>query len=203
MPTLADILTTSTSPAGFASDYLKRLSELLDSLDPVAIAEFAERLDRARRAEQTIFLIGNGGSAATASHMANDLGLCQVGPSQPAFRAFALTDAVPIVTAVANDLSYAEIFTLQLQIHYRPGDYLVAISASGNSPNVLSAASWVKDRGGTVLGLLGFDGGQLKELCDCAVIAHTPPGEYGPVEDVHLILNHILTLWLRRSLGGT
>lgn len=200
--TLADILTSSTNPAEFAERYLKRLSELFGSLDTAAIADFAGHLDQARRAQQTIFLIGNGGSAATASHMANDLGLCPVGPSQPRFRAFALTDGVPIVTAVANDFGFVDIFRRQLEVHYRPGDYLVAISASGDSPNVLSAAAWAKEHGGTVMGLLGFDGGRLKALCDVAVLAPTPRGEYGPVEDVHLILDHIVTLWLRRSLGS-
>jgi D-sedoheptulose 7-phosphate isomerase len=132
--------------------------------------------------------------------MANDLGMCHAGTDGPAFRAHALTDAVPIMTAIANDFGYVDLFTRQLEIHYRPGDLLVAISASGNSPNLLAAASWVRARHGVVLGLLGFSGGALKDLCDASVIVSTETGEYGPVEDVHLILDHLITLWLRRCL---
>jgi D-sedoheptulose 7-phosphate isomerase len=199
MSTLAGILAGSGTSSEFAAAYLRHLSGLLAALDVDAIAAFTSHLERARVEGRTIFLTGNGGSAATASHMANDLGLCDT-KGGPAFRAHALTDGVPIMTAIANDFGYQHLFTRQLSIHYRPGDVLVVISASGNSPNVVEAASWVRERGGVVLGMLGFDGGALAGLCDVAVVARTAKGEYGPVEDVHMILDHLMTLWLRRSL---
>lgn len=200
MTTLATILKQSTSADAFATAYLQHLRNLLSSLDTPAITEVAEHLSRARTDGRTIFLIGNGGSAATASHMANDLGMCHAGTDAPGFRAHALTDAVAIMTAIANDFGYEDMFVRQLEIHYRPGDVLLAISASGNSPNLLAAAAWVRARGGIVLGFLGFSGGALKDLCNSAVIARTEAGEYGPVEDIHLILDHLITLWLRRCL---
>ena len=200
MTTLAGITKDSTTATEFSTAYVRHLSDLLASLDPSAIAAVADHFMRARAEGRTIFLIGNGGSAATASHMANDLGLCHTGTSGPAFRALALTDGVPIMTAIGNDFGYAELFTRQLEVHYRPGDVVLAISASGNSPNLLAAATWVRERGGVVLGFLGFGGGALKDMCDASVIARTEHGEYGPVEDVHMILDHLITLWLRKCL---
>jgi D-sedoheptulose 7-phosphate isomerase len=200
MSTLAAILADRTAPAAFAAAYLQHISELLASLDTAAIAAVAAHLNRARADGRTIFLAGNGGSAATASHMANDLGLCHTNVADRAFKAHALTDAVPLMTAIANDFGYEQLFTRQLAVHYQTGDLLIVISASGNSPNVLAAASWVRERGGVVLGFLGFDGGALAGLCDTSVIVRTAKGEYGPVEDAHMILDHLITLLLRRGL---
>lgn len=202
MTTLARLLTEAPVAADFADGYLRYVGDLLARLDRTSVAEFAGRLDRARREGRTIFLIGNGGSAATASHWANDLAMCTSGlPAKPV-RAQALTDGVALMTAIANDYGYEQLFVRQLEVHYREGDVLVAISASGNSPNLLAAAAWVRGRGGSVLGLLGFDGGRLKALCDVAVLAPTPTGEYGPVEDVHLVLDHLSTAWLRHRARG-
>jgi D-sedoheptulose 7-phosphate isomerase len=100
---------------------------------------------------------------------------------------------------VANDTSYDEIFVAQLETLYRPGDVLLVISASGNSESVVRAARWVKSRDGVVLGLLGFDGGHLGEIVNRAVVVTTAPGEYGPVEDAHMVLGHLVTEWLKES----
>ena len=104
------------------------------------------------------------------------------------------------LTAIANDRSYGDVFVDQLAIHYRPGDKLIVISASGNSLNVLAAARWVKERGGRVIGLVGFDGGELLSLCDVALHVRTPKGEYGPVEDIHLMLNHLVAAWFNHRV---
>ena len=104
------------------------------------------------------------------------------------------------MTAIANDVGYENLFLGQLEIHYRPGDKLIAISASGNSPNVVRAVEWVKQRGGRTIGLVGFDGGKLREMCDVVVHVKAASGEYGPVEDAHLILNHILAHWFQNKL---
>ena len=117
---------------------------------------------------------------------------------KPPLRALSLTDNVPMITATANDDGYAAIFVAQLRLIYRPGDVLVVISASGNSPNIVAAARWVKAHGGKVLGLLGFDGGAVKGLCDTLLHVKTATGEYGPVEDVHSVFNHLLTARLNR-----
>lgn len=184
----------------FAKGYFSYLSKLFKQLDTDEIAAFIEELELARENQNTIFIAGNGGSAATASHMANDIGLAVLkkgGDSH--FRVMALTDNVAVMTAIANDDGYENMFVKQLQVHYRSGDRLVAISASGNSINLLKAAEWVKAREGKVMGLVGFDGGELKGLCDLLIHVHTPTGEYGPVEDVHMIIDHLITSWLHHS----
>lgn len=181
----------------YAGNYLGYLAEVLKRLDTEAIARFAEELEEARKNQNTVFFTGNGGSAATATHMANDFGIgSRIEDGTKPYRVLALTDNVSKMTAISNDFGYDEIFVRQLKIHYRPGDKLVVISASGNSSNLVAAAKWVKEQGGTVIGLLGFDGGKLKELCDVAVHVVTPKGEYGPVEDAHLILGHLVSTWL-------
>lgn len=187
-----------TDASQFASGYLSYLAELLTQLNTSRIAAFIEELELAREHQNTVFFVGNGGSAATASHMANDFGIgTRTGDDSPPFRALALTDNVAALTAIANDNGYHNLFVFQLRIHYRPGDRLVAISASGDSPNVIAAAEWVKKRGGKVIGLVGFDGGKLQDLCDLIIHVKTPKGEYGPVEDIHMILDHLVYSWLQ------
>ena len=95
---------------------------------------------------------------------------------------------------------YENIFINQLKIHYKEGDCLIVISASGNSPNVLKAVEWVRSKGGKIIGFLGFTGGELLSLCDVSIHIKTKPGEYGPVEDAHLIMNHILAHWFQNKL---
>lgn len=199
MKNLSQILSSAGNAGEFARNYLEYLARLLTSLDPEPIAAFVEALEKAREDGAAIFIIGNGGSAATASHMANDLGVGAYREGEKPFRAVALTDCVPAMTAVGNDYGYDEIFVRQLQALFRPGDLLVAISASGNSPNIIAAAQWVRERGGRVVGLVGFDGGRLKGLSDIVIQAETPAGEYGPVEDVHMIMDHLVYTWVSRK----
>lgn len=202
MNNMVRIFKESKNPQAFAEGYFGYLSDLLKQIDTKAISAFIEELEGARQKGNTVFIAGNGGSAATASHMANDIGLDVLkksGTSKP-YRVMSLTDNVPVMTAIGNDDGYENLFLCQLKIHYRTGDKLVVISASGNSPNIVSAARWVKLQGGTVIGLLGFDGGVLKDICDVVVLAQTPKGEYGPVEDIHMILDHLVGNYL---LGKT
>lgn len=186
----------------FIEGYYNYLFKLLNTVDMHEIALFAEEMERARRENKTVFFVGNGGSAATASHMANDFGmdiLKKTGGDLP-FRAMALTDNAAVMLAIANDDGYERLFVNQLRVHYRSGDSLVAISASGNSPNVVAAAEWVKARGGKVISLVGFDGGKLKDISDVIIHAKSEKGEYGPVEDVHMIMDHLVANWLQYKL---
>jgi D-sedoheptulose 7-phosphate isomerase len=189
----------------FASSYFNYLHTLLNQLDTNAIGDFVRELDRARLGQHTVFFAGNGGSASTASHMANDIGMVALKTKRDAqpFRILALTDNVSVISAIANDDGYENVFVNQLKIHYRKDDKLVAISASGNSPNVVKAARWVKAQGGTVLGLTGFDGGELNVICDVAIHVKTPKGEYGPVEDIHMIMDHLITNYLSYRQSNT
>lgn len=198
MNKIVQLFKETGSPAEFARGYLSYLIELLGGLDTEAIAQFIAELEDARRRGTTVFTIGNGGSAATSSHMANDIGLDVLkksGTTLP-FRVLALSDNVPVLTAIGNDDGYENIFLYQLKIHYRPGDKLIAISASGNSPNIITAVEWVKKQGGAVIGLVGFDGGKLKGLCDVAIHVKTRKGEYGPVEDIHMVMDHLVANYL-------
>lgn len=193
----------SASAKEFAKGYLKYLAKLLAEIDTDSVAAFIEELEMAREHQNTVFIVGNGGSAATASHMANDIGMdvLKKGAEKDPVKALALTDNVPLMTAITNDDGYENVFVSQLRIHYRRGDKLVAISASGNSPNVVKAAEWVKEQGGKVVALVGFDGGKLKELCDIVIHVETSKGEYGPVEDIHLVIDHLVGMWLQYQPG--
>jgi D-sedoheptulose 7-phosphate isomerase len=197
MNNIDQILSENPDAKQFARGYLSYLSKLLDNLNLDSIVDFIKELEAARKQNRTIFIAGNGGSAATASHMANDIGLAasKVG-KEPSFRAFALTDNVSVMTAIANDDGFENMFVHQLKIHYREGDLLIAISASGNSPNILKAAEWVKKKKGKIIGMVGFEGGKLEEQSDIVINPNTPKGEFGPVEDIHMILDHLITSWL-------
>lgn len=185
--------------SSFAGAYFLYVSKLLQKLNLDGISIFMSILDEARLNKNTIFIIGNGGSASTASHIGTDFGAIMLKKCTKdlPFRVVSLTDHVPTMTMIGNDFGYEHIFTKQLEVQYREGDVLVVVSASGNSSNIIEAANWVHARNGKVLGLLGFDGGKLKGVCDSCIIVNTPKGEYGPVEDIHLILNHMFISWIQ------
>ena len=185
----------STDAAGFARRYLDYLTEIIAAIDTAAIAAFAKELLDARDRDARIFFIGNGGSASTASHFANDVAIGSKTWERP-FRAISLADNAAVMTAIANDDGYAEIFTQQLRALMSPGDVVVAISVSGNSPNVVAAVEYAKGHGARIVGLTGFSGGRLAELADINVHVPTESGEYGPAEDVHMIFDHLVGTYL-------
>ena len=184
-----------TAPLEYVKRYFDHLGEILQRIDHEAVAKVIDLIIHARDQNRNIFFIGNGGSAATASHFANDLAIGSRTKLSP-FRVISLTDNNAVMTAIANDFGYEQLFVKQLEAVYREGDLLVAISASGNSPNVLKAVEYVKGRGGTTIGLTGFDGGDLKRMVDYALHVPTQKGEYGPVEDVHMIFDHVIGTYL-------
>ena len=184
------------SEAGdYARGYLAYLTEILGKLDVDAIAAFANELLAARARKGRIFFLGNGGSAATASHFVNDIAMGSKSWDDP-FRVYCLADNTAVVTAIANDYGYDDVFVLQLRGHLSRDDLVVAISVSGNSPNVLKAVEFARSCGTQVVGLTGFDGGRLAELADITVHAPTNPGEYGPAEDVHMVIDHLVGSYL-------
>jgi len=186
----------------YSRKYFSYLGKVLESIDESEINKLGEVFEKARENENTIFVAGNGGSSTTATTMANDIGfdiLKKTGTDKP-FKVLSLVDNNSVITAIANDVGYENAFINQLKIHYRPGDSIILISASGNSPNILKAAEWVKSKGGTIIGFLGFTGGKLIEFCDVKIHVKSEAGEYGPVEDAHLIMNHILAHWFQNKL---
>lgn len=174
--------------------YLTELQQALGQMDVASIEAATEMLMRVWRERRSIYLVGNGGSAATASHMMVDLNKIVV-PGQPRFRALALTDNVPSITAWANDDGYEHSFHQQLRNLGQPGDVLIAISCSGNSPNVLEAVRVARESGMRVLALTGDVGGRLKDLAEICI--HAPHPFIGTQEDIHLVLDHLITEALR------
>ena len=148
---------------------------------------------------QTIFIAGNGGSASTASHMANDLNKGTIIPGHHRFRAIALTDNVPLMTAWGNDTAYDRIFVEQMANFLRPHDVFVALSGSGNSPNIIAAVQWARAAGAVTIGLTGGGGGQLRALVDYGVVV--PATGMEQIEDVHLTLVHALCVTLRTRIA--
>ena len=179
------------------ANYLEALKGLIDALPEQDLVAIIDTLQAARKDEKTIFVCGNGGSASTASHMVCDLAKNTRKPTAKRVRIVGLGDNLPAVTAYANDEGYDRIFAEPLLSLMRPGDILLAISGSGNSPNVLRAAETAKELGGFCIGLIGFEGGELKDLVDQYMIV--PSDNMEQIEDIHMIVNHILTMALREG----
>jgi len=189
----------------FAKDYIHGLKGVLDHLPLKPVDEIIQAIEQAQNDRRQVFIIGNGGSAATASHMMNDLCKGTLGhkgdATWPRLRVIALTDNVSLMTAWANDAHYDRVFSEPLKNLAQRGDLLVAISASGNSPNIIAAVEAAKQLGVRVIGLAGFGGGKLAKMADVSFVV--PSDEYGPVEDAHMILDHIITGYLYEKLKET
>lgn len=186
-------------PAAFAGGYLDYLATVLKGIDTAAIGRFIGTLLDARERGAAIYFIGNGGSAATASHFANDLAIGTNSYEKP-FRAISLADNQAIITALGNDFGYEEVFVRQLRVVGRPGDVVVGISASGNSPNLVRAFEYAKMAGMRTIALTAFDGGSMRKMADDGVHVPTGPKEYGPAEDAHMVLDHLVGAYLMRAI---
>ncbi len=181
-------------------EYLHYFNQSLTSLDPMEIVQFLDLLVDAYENDHTVFVIGNGGSAANASHFANDLakGTLRSMDQQKRLRALSLTDNVALMTAYGNDEGYATIFEQQLRTYARPGDIVVAISGSGNSPNVVGAIEWANANGLHTVGVTGFAGGKLKKLAKTSV--HVPLDDMCTSESVHSVIFHYVAIELQKRL---
>ena len=183
----------------FTKNYLTKLEKLFKEIDLDRLSRLETELESLRKNNSTLFVFGNGGGSATATTMANDLGfdIKKKTKVKNTFKIISLNDNSAVVTAIANDIGYENIFLKQLEIHYKKGDKILIFSASGNSENLLKAAKWIKKKGGRVISILGFDGGKLKKISDLSVHIKTEKGDYGPVEDIQLIINHIFAHWFQ------
>ena len=175
--------------------YIQSMYELLQALPIDDIQRAIDTLIEASRSGHTVYIMGNGGSAATASHMANDLSKGTMVPGAPRFKAISLTDNVPLITAWANDTEYARIFEAQLDPLIQAGDVAIGISGSGNSENVLRAIRLAKARGAHTIGFTGASGGKLAYLVDVNILASRASME--PAEDVHMFLDHLICTTIR------
>jgi D-sedoheptulose 7-phosphate isomerase len=190
-----EVMTQMTSTGETISAYLSDVRSTLTNLPLDRIERVVRLLREARSLRRRVFLFGNGGSAATASHLACDLTKGTSTNGRPRLRAMALTDNMPLISAWANDTAYENIFAQQLQDHVEPGDVVIGISGSGRSPNVLNGIKAARSAGAITVGMTGFDGGHLKDLVDICIIV--PDNNIDKVEDVHLMLGHVITSCLR------
>jgi D-sedoheptulose 7-phosphate isomerase len=179
-----------------ATDYFQSFEMLLRDVDLNALDRVVKRLQSARDTGAMVYIAGNGGSAATASHWVNDLGKATKCAGQPSLRVMSLSDNTSWLTALANDEGYDVVFSGQLENFAQPGDVLIAISASGNSPNLLRAVELARQRSVFTIGFLGFDGGLLKNEVDEYLWLPTEKGAYGLVESAHALLCHVITTCL-------
>ena len=190
-------------------EYLAEVSRITAGLDRSEIDKAIDILHSAWKGDNSVFVIGNGGSASTATHFACDLNKWVSDEAERKFRAFALVDNIPLVSALTNDNGWGDVYSEQLRNFYRKGDVLVAISVHGGSgsdkagpwsQNLLKGVKYVKDRGGRVVGLSGFDGGVLKEVADACVVV---PAKSTPhVEGMHLVLTHLISEQLRARISS-
>jgi D-sedoheptulose 7-phosphate isomerase len=176
-------------------DYIREEKDMLESLDLDKVRVLAKKIVDTSEGGKTTYIIGNGGSASSASHWACDLSKGTLkkhyDPNQKRLRVVSLVDNVPLCTALGNDLGYDEVFSQQLKNLISRDDLLMAISGSGNSKNIINAVDVAKRSGAYVFSLLGFDGGELEHMSDDSIVI--PSKNYGIIEDVHLTIGHLLT----------
>ncbi|MFC1864237.1 SIS domain-containing protein [Chloroflexota bacterium] len=181
-------------------DYINGLIECLEELSRQNVEEIVDIVIRAWRKGNRIFIMGNGGSATTASHFARDLQIGTAMEGKARIRTISLTDNIALVTALANDIDYSSIFEEQLVGQLEEGDVVIGISASGNSPNVLKATEYARKNGAMTIGFIGFGGGKLKELTHKSIVLSSR--DYRQVEDVHLGLAHIISCLVKEKIAN-
>ena len=181
------------------SDYIDGLGDCLKALSEKSITDVADIIYKAYKENKQVIIMGNGGSASTASHFARDLRIGSAAKGKPRVRATSITDNMAMITSLANDIDYNSVFKEQLVSQLDEGDVVIGISASGNSPNVLEAMKYARENGAITIALTGFDGGKLKGLVDKAIIVAS--WDYGQVEDVHLSLDHMITYSVKAMIA--
>lgn len=190
------------SKVEFANEYLENIARLATSINLDEIKGTLKIVEKTHQKGRNIFIIGNGGSASTASHMACDLNkttLKYTPQSKERFRTYSLTDNIPSITAHSNDEGYDVIFSEQLKNLAVKKDLLIVITGSGNSTNIIMAVETAKQIGMRTIGFLGFKGGRVKEMLDSYILI--PSNEYGPIEDYHLILDHLFTEYFANKIS--
>lgn len=191
----------NSAPKKFIRSYFDEVRHCLDSLDNKKIELAIDMILEAYKNDRKVFILGNGGSASTASHMTCDLGKGTLqriyDNSERRLKVISLTDNVAVITAYGNDLGFEDIFVQQLRNLVETDDVVIVISGSGNSKNIIKTLNYAKECGAKTIGFLGFKtGGQAAGLVDCPIIVDS--NFYGPIEDVHNILSHLVCSWIAK-----
>jgi D-sedoheptulose 7-phosphate isomerase len=179
----------------FTDGYFTELKKTLEEIPMDKVERIVQMIYEAYFNNKYVFIMGNGGSASTASHFACDLGKGTICEGKPRFRVMSLNDNMPLITALSNDFGYDRVFVEQLMNLVNPGDLVISITGSGNSPNVLKAVEYAKKQGAKTIGLIGFGGGKLQTMVDEHITVSN--GNYGQVEDIHLILSHAISQYFK------
>ena len=183
----------------FSREYWSQHLECIKRMDLEMLEKIVGVLLRAHRSGKKVYAMGNGGSAATASHLACDLNKTAAVKGRPRFKVISINDNVPVMLAIANDIRYEEVFAEQLENFLESQDVVFLISGSGNSPNLLRAAEFARSRGAVTVALLGFEGGKLKAMVDHPFVV--PSRQYGVIEDLHMSICHFLTFYFKKLLS--
>ncbi len=184
----------------FAKTYIENIKSSLDTLDLNSIERIVDVLWTAYLNDKQVFIMGNGGSASTSSHFACDLSKGTVVKGRKRLRVICLNDNTALITALSNDLNYDDVFKEQLKNLVNPDDVVIVMTASGNSPSVLKAVECARENDAISLGFIGFDGGKLSPLVDERIIVGS--NSYGNIEDIHLVLVHMISQSLKHRLTG-
>jgi D-sedoheptulose 7-phosphate isomerase len=182
----------------FTNGYFLELKQTIEEIPMDKVECIVRMIQEAYRNNKYVFIMGNGGSASTASHFACDLGKGTICEGKPRFRVVSLNDNMPLITALSNDFGYDRVFIEQLMNLVNPGDLVISITGSGNSPNILKAVEYAKKQGAKTIGLIGFGGGKLKEMVDEHITVSNI--NYGQVEDIHLILCHAISQYFKEII---
>ena len=185
---------------GEIQDYLAHEVGTIQALDVESINSALNLLEEAFEQESTVYIFGNGGSSATASHFQNDFNKGVSENTEKKFRFHCLNDNVATLMAIANDIGFEEVFRQQLVGRLRPGDVVIAISGSGNSPNIINAVEHAKEQGAKIIGITGYDGGKLRALSDVSL--HAPVNSMQITEDVHMIFDHLMMSVFCKTMSG-
>jgi len=198
---LAQLFDSAGSLEEYATGYLANMTKVLQSMHMPTVVKAIEMIESCAENDQTFFILGNGGSGAVGGHWVNDLGANTVVDGKPGFRVISLCDNAFSITAIANDASYEEIFSIQLQANMRPGDVVLALSVSGNSPNIVRGVEYANENGGHTIGCCGFKGGKLKEISELCIHMPSSKDEYGPIEDMFSVFMHIAQSYIAMRRG--
>lgn len=185
------------SAGAYFSEYAKELARASETIEPDAMERAAQILIEAYAAGSRMFSCGNGGSASIANHAQCDHGKGIRNGTDLAPKILSLSTNVEVLTAIANDIGYADVFAYQLQLQASPGDVLIAVSSSGRSPNIVNALSWARDNGLRTIAVTGFEGGESRRIADVAI--HVDCTNYGVVEDLHQAVMHALAQYVRQT----